>query len=82
VGKVRSVDAADYAATRAALRRPASAGTAFDVNRDRRVDVADLALVRSNLGHRLAAPVEPPPAVPATTALQRRRRGAYLPLPD
>jgi uncharacterized delta-60 repeat protein len=83
VGAPRTVDAADYAATRSALRRPVDPGIEFDVNHDRRVDAVDLALVRGNVGHRLAAPVEPAPAAPASVAAaQRRRRGSYLPLPD
>jgi len=81
VGAQRTVTSADYAATRAAQRRPAGSASRFDFNRDGRVNATDLALVRANVGRTLAAPVDPPPPPAAMVAATlRRRRGAYLAL--
>jgi hypothetical protein len=67
------VDYADYALTRAAARDgDAPIGSRFDHDRNGRVDVRDLAVVRAGFGH---APLEliGVPAGAVASALPRRR---------
>jgi ELWxxDGT repeat protein len=75
-----AVGAADYAATRARLGRRATIGDVADHNRDGRVDVRDLAVVRRNYFNGLAAVADG--TLPATAARAMRRRGAWEGLAD
>ena len=64
-----AVTTTDVLRTRQAMHRPAPLNSAFDHNRDGRVNVLDLALSRLSRGQRLTlfnAP--PPPLAPATNA--------------
>jgi len=85
-GSDLAVDARDFAAVR---RRAAAFGDAvitktgvidpMDVNADGLVDFTDVAIVRANVGHRLAPLIAPaaavPPAAAATPGTEPARRG-------
>lgn len=82
-GDALTVDNRDALATRAALSGgPAGLDSAFDHNRDGRVDVRDVAAARENSGfslHRLGQPA--PAQAPAPAAITRRtvrRQAAYV----
>ena len=88
------VDALDVVATRARMRSTAPLSSAYDFNRDGRIDVLDLAAVRSNVLTSLQPPAFPPPqpaarpaapfgsvAVPATAVVRSappKRSTAWL----
>jgi uncharacterized delta-60 repeat protein len=73
VGGGWRVDSRDAAATRAAQGRAASLESAFDFDRNGRVNVFDVAVARTSVGNVLAAPQEPDVRVGPG-----KRRGAYL----
>jgi hypothetical protein len=80
-GPLARVDAGDLRAARAALRTsPSTPLTPADVNRDGRVDLRDLQLVRSRQGHTISRySGELPPAAPAVpgvaqSVIPKRRR--------